>query len=155
MLPHASESQRGAFCLLLLRVAEIYTANMSKKRAEAFPKPPTHDEFMADLGISDVVSRVIRVHLGIESVVTLALAESLPIPYSIELTRISFGLKTEILAALGVAVDLKAPLLKLNAIRNRFAHSREAKIDVQLASELLGALCDRDDGLLEKISVNY
>jgi hypothetical protein len=68
-------------------------------------------------------------------------AEALTEPHELELERLTFPLKLDLAIALGIIPsDIRPLFLKLNKIRNTFAHNSRASFDSPEAQELLGTM---------------
>jgi hypothetical protein len=81
-------------------------------------------DFEAEMeAASDHLSLVIKAYYAIEKKVESALLNALPAPDRLELRRISFLLKIDILIALGFLPQPLRPLFdRINSIRNIYAH---------------------------------
>ncbi|RSL31570.1 hypothetical protein D7Z54_20245 [Salibacterium salarium] len=74
--------------------------------------------------------QIIKGHLVIENQLNQLL--SLDLKYPNEIPNLYFKAKVELLVALGVLKkEYKAPYLKLNAIRNRYAHSLDYELSIR------------------------
>ena len=88
-----------------------------------------HSELFLALveGAENTLSLAVRAHLAVDDLLGALLTELLPRGDALELKRISFLLKVNLLIALGVIRPSLRPLLSwLNSIRNRFAHEPNA-----------------------------
>src|SRR5689334_13028913 len=96
------------------------------------------EDMHARIPVGDEFTAVIRGHLFVEHVLIHFLTEALPHHDLVQLDRISFNLKVELCAGLGVLPKaLIAPMKKINALRNKTAHNLEYKISLNDKLELL------------------
>jgi hypothetical protein len=104
-------------------------------------KLPTSDEFRQAADAVDPLVMVIRGHLFIDSVLNSAISEGLFEPHEIEIERFSFPLKLDLAIALGVLRKESRPIfLKLNRLRNEYAHKPDAIINEATAQEIVSSL---------------
>jgi hypothetical protein len=102
---------------------------------------PGEKEFLDAVNAADPFTMVIKSHQCIEELLLLAISEALATPHALELRRLSFSLKAELATALAcVPLDSLPLLLKINKLRNSFAHDRRASFTAKQASELFGCL---------------
>jgi len=98
---------------------------------------PTQDDVLRLFEIPDELTTVLRGHQIIESLADAAISAALPVPHVLEIQRLPFGLKIDLLVALELLLPASRPLLvKLNNIRNQFAHKRNATLDERQARDL-------------------
>lgn len=77
-----------------------------------------------------------------ESYLNASLIEALHESDALELSRITFTLKTDLLIALGLLPRQQKPLFeRLNSYRNKFAHNPYHQIDKSYSNETLKLLC--------------
>lgn len=89
----------------------------------------------------DELSLVIKGFHAIEKRIEAALLNALPVPEGIELRRVSFLLKVDILASLGFLRPDQRPLFdKTNAVRNTYAHDPNKIFSDVDQFQLLGSL---------------
>lgn len=75
-------------------------------------------------------------HHGVENLLNASLIEALPESDAIELSRITFLLKVDLLIALGLISRIQRPLFnRLNNYRNKFAHNPHFQIDDTYSEE--------------------
>lgn len=102
---------------------------------------PTDDEFRDAVDSKDILNLVIRAHGEIDIAIRIAVAEALAEPHEVELERLTFPLKVDFAIALGVIHSRIRPLLlKLNRVRNSFAHDSRANVSESDRMEVLGTL---------------
>lgn len=98
---------------------------------------------------------VIRSHQTLEALLLLLLNECLQKPGELDLSRLSFHLKVDLAVALGKLPPESRPLLvKLNALRNRFAH-QEARFTRASAREMYNCLSAGHRTTLRKALLDY
>ena len=86
-------------------------------------------QFLADTFVEDKLAAVIRAHIYIESTLNLIIEEYLVEPSALDLDRLNFSTKVDLLLALGALHHgLKQPLQMVNRFRNRFAHNINAQL---------------------------
>ncbi len=118
-----------------LTICKVYTTCMEKIT------PTSSEEFLAIANSTDLLNLVIRGHQAIESVLNAVIAESLQTPHALEIERLSFVLKVDLGVAMGIITpDSRPSLLKLNGVRNRFAHRSNASLDQKVAADLYTTL---------------
>lgn len=101
---------------------------------------PSEAEFRRAVDAVDVLNLVIRSHGELERALKVAISEALVDPHEIEMERMSFPLKVDLAVALGVIrEDVRPLMIKLNRIRNTFAHDSRADFTDKEAAEVLGA----------------
>jgi hypothetical protein len=84
---------------------------------------------------------VIRCHLLIESYIIKLIESVLPNPTALDIDKLNFSQKIGLaLAVDAIHQDMKGLLLKLNSIRNKFAHNHLKKITDQDIAELESTL---------------
>jgi hypothetical protein len=67
---------------------------------------------------------------------------------SLKKLKLGFSGKVNLLIALGVDSDIEKPLLALSAVRNKFAHQPNYKLDKSVINNLYDALTSSDKELL-------
>lgn len=102
---------------------------------------PTDSEFQEILNSQDLLSKIIKGHQCIESVLNLAISEFLPEPHVLEIRRLNFSLKVDLATALRI-IDSESRITyhKINKLRNDFAHNFNADIKTNKVRELFNAL---------------
>jgi len=106
--------------------------------------PPTEPELLKELSSKDAFVAVVRGHQFLESLMNLAISEALPVPHTVEVFRLTFPLKVDLAVALRVIPqECRAGYLKINTLRNRFAHDRTASLSRRAAREAYNALSVR------------
>jgi hypothetical protein len=86
-------------------------------------------QFLADASVEDKLAAVIRAHIYMESTLNLLVEECLLEPSALDIDRLNFSTKVDLLVALGALhQDLKKPLEMVNRFRNRFAHNINAHL---------------------------
>lgn len=111
---------------------------MNKSRK---PVSPSIKEILAIVNSEDFLKLAINGHQCIEAVLNEIISELLHDPHSIELNRLSFILKVDMSIALGqLSRSYRAALLKMNNIRNEFAHNKDAILEKKKARDLLNSL---------------
>ena len=104
---------------------------------------PTHEQFIAILNAPDLAVLSIRGHIAIESVISDVIFQALPDPHHLEVERLSFPLKLDLAVALKALQKDSRPLfMKLNVIRNRFAHQATAHLDEATACDLKNSMSE-------------
>lgn len=106
-----------------------------------------NDAFEVVVTSEDDMTALLKGHQYLEASLDIALTEFLPAPHTIELRRLSFGLKVDLLCALHRLNEKDAPAFHfVNALRNRFAHRHDASITDKDAADyrslFLGPLAD-------------
>jgi hypothetical protein len=92
----------------------------------------------------DTLTTVIKAHLYLEHVLIFFLRQSFSQPDEINLKRISFPTKVDLCIALGlIDKELRAPLNKVNEMRNRVAHTLDVEINDQERKEFWMSLPPR------------
>ncbi|EAQ98760.2 hypothetical protein KT71_09042 [Congregibacter litoralis KT71] len=91
---------------------------------------------------------VVRGHLYLEAAILTIVECLLPYPSEINLDRARFGLKLDLAHALGLSSDLRAPLLAVDKIRNKFAHNPYAQLGSDSINALYGSLSAKDREML-------
>lgn len=116
----------------------------------------SHKEFLAAVNAEEPLAMVMKSHLCIEALLSLAISEFLTAPHALELRRLSFGLKAELAVALGIVPsDCRALFLAANRVRNAFAHDRRAEFTPKQAAALFSALSPRQRAILNRPLVQY
>lgn len=93
----------------------------------------------------DPLSLVIKGHHSIEQQVQEALSEALPSANKLELRRVAFLLKVDLLIALRVFSNRTRPVFDfVNTIRNRFAHNPYADFDLNDAQRVKSLVLSLD-----------
>lgn len=102
---------------------------------------PTNEQFITILNALDLAVLSIRGHVAIESALSDVIVNALPDPHQLEIERLSFPLKVDLAIALkGLHKDSRPLFLKLNTIRNRFAHQATAELDESSARDLKNSM---------------
>jgi hypothetical protein len=98
---------------------------------------PSARQFLPAINAKDRFKRVIRTHQLIEKALIRGIAKRLFRPDALDMAAMPFPLKVSLAIALGVIpADYGPPLLKVNAIRNMFAHNPSAKLMPEKAADL-------------------
>jgi len=85
--------------------------------------------FLSHVNSEDELVMVVRSHQDLDELLAQAISEALIEMHFLDVERIPFSLKVELGVALGkIEGDMRSPLLKLNAIRNEFAHDSKTKL---------------------------
>lgn len=93
--------------------------------------------FLEAVNSTDNFSKAVDCHRYLDEAASDVLSELLIANRKIELDRLSFVLKLDLVIALGAfPADFRPLAVKLNAIRNRFAHSRSASVSTVEARQL-------------------
>ena len=101
-------------------------------------------KLMAAASPNEDLSLVIQCHLLIEECLNSILEESLPDPEVLEIDRLNFARKAQLVCALGkLSKELYEPISQLNRIRNKFAHNSGRVLD-QADVESIWALMPKD-----------
>ena len=83
----------------------------------------SQEQFMKHLEMEDPLSVVLRGLLYIEGAVRAVIATALPRPDALSIDRLDFPTKVRLMLALSILDESDvAPLLAMNALRNRLAH---------------------------------
>ncbi len=89
----------------------------------------------------DGITCIIQAHLSLELFLNAIIDELLVDEHKLEIARLSFALKIDLCFALGAFdADTKRLIVKLNQIRNAFAHRPKAKFDENDAVDLLNLI---------------
>jgi hypothetical protein len=108
---------------------------------EGTMKLPSNDDLGAIIGSRDYLRTIIRGHQAVETMLDATISEALPKPHTLELARLSFGLKVDLAVALRIIPsESRACYVSINKIRNRFAHNPSAKFGRQDALNLYNVL---------------
>lgn len=103
---------------------------------------------MADLQREDDVGLVLRGHLHVEHQLIELASMHLPFAGRCDWGRISYRAKVELAHGCGLPEDLQKLLIRLGALRNRFAHVLDVSLSTQSVLELYNVLSERlRDGL--------
>lgn len=71
---------------------------------------------------------VVRGHQFLDELLNVAISEALAVPHAVEVGRVSFPLKIDLAVALRIIPeDCRSAYMKINNVRNRFAHNSGAK----------------------------
>lgn len=85
---------------------------------------------------TDALGLILKGHHGVESLLNASLIEALDESDALELSRITFLLKADLLIALGLLPKERRPLFnRLNTYRNKFAHDPHYIIDETFSEE--------------------
>ena len=97
----------------------------------------SEDQFQGIISSKDVVVISIRGHIAIESALSEVISKGLPESHQLEVKKLSFPLKVDLAVALkGLANESRPLFMKLNSIRNNFAHQYAAELDTKSIKEL-------------------
>jgi hypothetical protein len=97
----------------------------------------SREQLEVALGSDDALTVVLKGHLTIEALLDLAISEVLLQPHRLEVQRLGFALKVDLAVALGIAPDeVRGPLVKINTLRNGFAHGSRTNLTKRDAREL-------------------
>jgi hypothetical protein len=108
------------------------------------PDPEYFDRFYDDVGNASAFEMVLRGHLWVEGELLRSLDAALPFPDRVDLSRVPFGSKVGLVAAHGLMHDdEQAGYRRLNALRNRMAHTLGEAVTEQDESDLINALGQR------------
>jgi hypothetical protein len=108
-----------------------------------FKKPSlsSRKELLAIVNSEDFLKLAINGHQCIETLLNEIISELLHDPHLIELSRLSFILKVDLSITLGqLSRSYRAALLKMNNIRNEFAHNKNAVLKKKKSQELFNSL---------------
>lgn len=104
-------------------------------------KFPTEDDFRAAHEAPDLHSMVVRTQSEVEVALRMVISEALEEPHRLELDKLTFPLKVDLAIALrAINPAMRPTFLKLNRIRNNFAHNAHAEFSEQAAKELRSTL---------------
>src|ERR1039458_5146983 len=85
--------------------------------------------FLSHVNSEDELTMVVRSHQDLDELLAKTISEALIESHFLDVERIPFSLKVELGVALGnVEEDMRSPLLKLNGIRNEFAHDSKTTL---------------------------
>ena len=109
------------------------------------------DEFHEALSSQDHLGMVIRGHLHVEHWVERFLETSMPYyeKYAKDIDA-DYQLKVLLCCAMGLSPELKAPLLNVGALRNRFAHRPNYKLSASDVNDLYASLSGTHQQHLKK-----
>ena len=102
----------------------------------------TDAQFIDDLQREDDLGLVIRGHLHIEHQLIEVASACLPYASRIDWNEISFRAKLEIAYACGLPKDRRQLILRLNGLRNEFAHQLSASIQKTEVVDIYNSLSD-------------
>lgn len=91
------------------------------------------EELTRILGQEDALGCVIRSHIYLENALIEYVGTVAPYPDRLKRTRFSFNQWLDLALAHGLKAQYRAPLLRLNKLRNEFAH----KLDTELTDEVV------------------
>jgi len=99
----------------------------------------------------DPTTAFVQAHLHLGHVITCLLSENIPNPRHLQLDRIGFSQKLQLVAALGLLAPFQlAPIKVVNAIRNKVAHKLEYLVtpedEAKLRSSMGKHLTHDEDG---------
>jgi hypothetical protein len=115
---------------------------------------PTEHDLLAALLPTDPTAVVIRGHILLELYLAYLITQALPAPHSVELDRLSFPFKVDLAVSLCLLKPHSRQLfLKLNQVRNRFAHDARAILDKKTTTELKSSFTEFHHWLLSKSEV--
>ncbi len=105
-------------------------------------KPPTTKDLLAAVNDApDVLTAVVKGHQCIEEMLAAAVSDALAIPHAVEVADLSFPLKVDLAVGLGMLDPVsRGAFVRLNKIRNGFAHSRSFRFGEDAARDLINAL---------------
>ena len=110
---------------------------------------PTPTQFLRVLDSRSTFRLAIKGHQCVESALNRAIAASLAHSHVIEIKRMRFLLKVDLAIALDVIeLESRPALVRLNTIRNRFAHEPNSSLRRSEAMQLYNALSPRQRGAL-------
>lgn len=90
---------------------------------------------------TDSLRVALRGHQGVENLVNFFLLEVLPNPDVTEVGRLQFGLKVDLLVAMGhLRTEDRPGFEKLDLIRNRFAHRHDAEVSEDASRDIVNVL---------------
>ena len=102
------------------------------------------------MNTDDLLTIIVRGHVALDTLLSDAIAMSLPASHEIELSRISFPLKVDLAIATGMLrKDSRPSITALNRIRNSFAHKPDAAFGDKQAVELRNTLSQKQRHTLE------
>jgi len=111
--------------------------------------------FLETVNSADPLIQAVKGVGFLDELTSELLAEVLPSPHVVELGRLSFLLKVDLLVALHlVPIDLRPLAERVNRIRNVFAHSTSASFGTGDALGLYNLVPDRVRGALDGASKN-
>src|SRR5271163_1968964 len=95
-------------------------------------------KFLGEVWDKDTLTIIVRAHLHAEWKLNRLLEQYLPNPKALDLERMAFSRKLELVSALKLITEhTRAVLILLNKIRNRFAHDLNAEITQRDVDALL------------------
>lgn len=105
-------------------------------------KPPTEKRLLQVLWQDDEpLLVVVRGHQFLDELLNVAISQALAVPHAVEVGRVSFPLKIDFAVALRIIPeDCRSAYMKINNIRNRFAHNSGAKFTRRHAQEAYNTL---------------
>jgi len=105
---------------------------------------PTDAELLTVLNVPDPLTLMIRGHQCVERVLNLAISETLAEPHALEIERQTFAFKIDLAVAIGlVPKDERPAFVKVNRLRNDFAHNLQAAFTADAARELYRSFSPR------------
>lgn len=101
---------------------------------------PSEDTLRQVMQAPDDLVLVMRGHSLVEGMLVTAIAEAMAAPHELEMKRMPFPLKLDLAIALGILQPRsRGVLMKLNKLRNDFAHDCEACITSSQAQDMKNA----------------
>ena len=117
---------------------------------------PTDKKFLEAVNADDPLRIVVQTHQYLETTLCALLSAKLSEPHAIELRRLGFPLKVDLAIALGTLhPDSRPAWLKINSVRNAFAHDASAKWDNHLAQDAFNTLSTRHRKSLDRAFKDY
>ena len=119
------------------------------------PKPPSRKEFLEIIISEEELVTVLKGAQCIETVLNILISEALPRPHILEIRRIPIQLKVDFAIALGfIQQQLRPVFVKINKIRNNFAHNQNAKLVSKEVRELYKSILQYDPGFKSLVRVD-
>jgi hypothetical protein len=113
----------------------------SQQRTLSGVAHPTDSDLEVVEEADDPLTVALRGHQLIEELMNVAISDRLAEPHAVEVEAMGFGIKSDLVLALGVLPESFRGLLKaINRVRNRFAHDRRASFGQEEARDLYNTL---------------
>ena len=107
------------------------------KKRKPLHRLPSDRQFLPAINERDLFKRIIRTHQLIEKALVRGIVKRLVEPGALEMSTIPFPLKVNLAIALGMLPPVYGPpLLKVNAMRNAFAHNPATRVTPEKAMDL-------------------
>ena len=121
---------------------ESISTSRTRTASEAVSRElPTKHEFLEAVNADDPLRLVLRTHQYLEVVLCELISAKLSAPHALDVERLTFPFKVDLAIALGTLTgESRAIWLKVNSVRNLFAHDSNVSWDEKLAQDTFNTL---------------